>query len=133
MLNTASTQQSGYTSEDLSNGSSKDDLDMRWKDTLQSEAVQRVRKALVKKYVQLGRSSEYAEREVDEFLNDRERSQKFVEMRAFAVTSGDAFAWEDGVQLALAFFFGAMFHFMSNNEEVSYCVLSLAYIPVLYI
>ena len=119
ILNTASTQQPGYTSDDLSKGITEEDLDLRWQDTLKSEAVQRVRQALVKKYLQLGRSSEYAEREVDEFLSDRKRSQKFVEMRAFAVTSGESFTWEDGLQLAIAFLFGALFHIVStSNGEV---------------
>lgn len=97
----------------------ENELDIEWREhTLKTPAVKRVREALVKKYLQIGKSLEYAESEVDEFLNDRERSEKFVKMRAFAVTSRESFTWEDGVQLAIAFIFGAMMHMWSSPTEV---------------
>eukprot|EP00586_Coscinodiscus_wailesii_P019394 CAMPEP_0172501904 /NCGR_PEP_ID=MMETSP1066-20121228/154922_1 /TAXON_ID=671091 /ORGANISM="Coscinodiscus wailesii, Strain CCMP2513" /LENGTH=137 /DNA_ID=CAMNT_0013276953 /DNA_START=92 /DNA_END=502 /DNA_ORIENTATION=+ len=46
-----------------------------------SDQIQKVRQDLISKYLKLGRSRDYAEAEVDKFLNDPERSQQFLAMR----------------------------------------------------
>lgn len=78
-----------------------------WKQQLQSQEIQDVRKELVQKYTSLGRSVEYAEAEVDEFLSDRERSQQFLEMRRYAQAQADDLTPTGSVgQVGLAFFIG---------------------------
>eukprot|EP00816_Leptocylindrus_hargravesii_P004181 CAMPEP_0196804924 /NCGR_PEP_ID=MMETSP1362-20130617/4625_1 /TAXON_ID=163516 /ORGANISM="Leptocylindrus danicus, Strain CCMP1856" /LENGTH=190 /DNA_ID=CAMNT_0042177517 /DNA_START=49 /DNA_END=621 /DNA_ORIENTATION=+ len=97
-------------------GPTKEELDALWTQALTTDEVQLVRQELVAKYLQLGRSQEYAEREVDEFLSDRERSEKYLEMRAYAKGSaGSGFSTELVVQLGLAFFLG-----LGGNVAVKY-------------
>ncbi|GMH54850.1 hypothetical protein TrRE_jg6885 [Triparma retinervis] len=55
-----------------------------WVQRLASTEVEEVRIELIEKYLELGRTQEFAENEVDNFLNDRERSEKFLDMRRIA-------------------------------------------------
>lgn len=104
------------TSGDVAASPSKEELDALWTQGLTTDEVQQVRQELVAKYLQLGRSHEFAEREVDEFLSDRERSEKYLEMRAYAKGSaGAGFSTELVVQLGLAFFLG-----LGGNVAVKY-------------
>lgn len=90
----------------------------RWVAFVNSEEVRHLRENLVQKYVQLGRSLEYAETEVDEFLRDRKRSEKYIEMRSSVKKATESFTWEDGVQLSLAFLFGLLFDYFYHVEVV---------------
>jgi hypothetical protein len=56
-----------------------------WLQELQSEEVKKVRRELVQKYVGMGKSAEFAEREVDAFLSDPNKAQPFLEMRLTAL------------------------------------------------
>jgi len=64
-------------------------LDEEWRRRLRTSEVQNVRKELIKKYLAMGRTEDVAIREVDEFLNDRERSTPFLEMRHYAKVHQD--------------------------------------------
>uniref|UniRef100_A0A6U3RM51 Uncharacterized protein n=1 Tax=Ditylum brightwellii TaxID=49249 RepID=A0A6U3RM51_9STRA len=78
-----------------------------WALQLESAEVQEVRAELVQKYLSLGRTQEYAEREVDEFLSDPERSQQFLEMRRYAnAQAEELMGFEVWVQLFGAFALG---------------------------
>jgi len=80
-----------------------------WQIHLQSVEVQEVREQLVEKYLSLGRSQEYAESEVDNFLNDPNRSQKFLEMRRYAKSQQDAaMGFENILMYGGAFFLGLL-------------------------
>ena len=52
--------------------------------------LKEVRQQLIEKYLSLGRSQEYAEVEIDNFLNDPERSRKFLEMKKYVKSQKDA-------------------------------------------
>uniref|UniRef100_A0A7S2HA71 Uncharacterized protein n=1 Tax=Helicotheca tamesis TaxID=374047 RepID=A0A7S2HA71_9STRA len=74
---------------------------------LDSFEVQEVRAELIQKYISLGRTQEYAEREVDEFLSDPERSEQFLEMRRYAnAQAEELMGFEIWVQLFGAFALG---------------------------
>lgn len=88
---------------------------------------QEVRQQLIDKYLSLGRTQEYAEVEIDRFLNDPCRSQKFLEMRKYVKSQEDAsMGFENFLLYGCAFIFGllgdAIFkHLLSF--QVSYVVL----------
>ncbi len=68
-----------------------------------------MRQELVDKYLSLGRSQEYAEVEIDSFLNDPSRSQKFLEMRKYAKSQENAsMGFEDFVLYGCAFLVGLL-------------------------
>mmetsp|Transcript_276 Transcript_276/g.367 ORF Transcript_276/g.367 Transcript_276/m.367 type:complete len:165 (-) Transcript_276:270-764(-) len=80
-----------------------------WQVYLQSSEVQEVREQLIEKYLSLGRSQEYAEVEIDKFLNDPERSRKFLEMRKYVKSQKDAsMGFENFFLYGSAFFFGLL-------------------------
>lgn len=72
----------------------------------ESREMKTIRKELIEKYVSLGHSEDYAEREVNYFLEDSERSAQFVEMRRVAMRRGNDLGIEDFVQFAAAFVVG---------------------------
>ncbi len=45
---------------------------------------------MVQKYVAAGKTQEFAEQEVDKFLSDPERSEKYLEMRRYAKAQSEA-------------------------------------------
>mmetsp|Transcript_9158 Transcript_9158/g.13290 ORF Transcript_9158/g.13290 Transcript_9158/m.13290 type:complete len:181 (+) Transcript_9158:202-744(+) len=69
--------------------SNSEEPDGIWSEQLESQEFTEVREELVNKYLELGRSLEYAEAEVTEFLSDRDRSEKFIEMRRYAKAQAD--------------------------------------------
>ena len=70
---------------------------------------------LIDKYLELGRSKEFAENEVDNFLADRERSEKFLDMRRIAKEAEiGAFSPQVGLQLGLAFILGLVLNVISR-------------------
>lgn len=77
----------------------------RWMAQLQSTEVQQVRLEMVQKYVELGKTPEEAEIEVDKFLSDPEQSLQYLEMRRYA-KSQELVGPELLVQLAGAFALG---------------------------
>ena len=85
-----------------------------------------VREELIKKYLDLDRTREVAEKEVDSFLSDRARSEKFLEMRRIAKEAEiGAFTPVVGLQLASAFFIGLGFdvaskHWVSKEGDCSH-------------
>jgi len=84
---------------------------------------QEVREQLVEKYLSLGRSQEYAESEVDNFLNDPNRSQKFLEMRRYAKSQQDAaMGFENILMYGGAFFLGLLgdgiFKYFAAYKEI---------------
>lgn len=44
---------------------------------------------LIGKYLSAGKSQEYAEQEVDKFLSDPDRSEKYLDMRRYAKAQAD--------------------------------------------
>mmetsp|Transcript_3573 Transcript_3573/g.6086 ORF Transcript_3573/g.6086 Transcript_3573/m.6086 type:complete len:156 (-) Transcript_3573:209-676(-) len=64
------------------------------------EVNQEVREELIAKYMEMGKSRELAENEIDEFLQDPEQSRKYLEMRAYAQSQADLL----GPELYLQFF-----------------------------
>uniref|UniRef100_A0A7S2UB18 Uncharacterized protein n=1 Tax=Attheya septentrionalis TaxID=420275 RepID=A0A7S2UB18_9STRA len=104
---------SSMGSETSSSSSSKQE---QWRDQLQSKEVQRVREDLLRNFLRQGRSREYAEAEVDEFLNDPERSQPFLEMKRYAASQADdLLAPEPIFQCILAFFSGFALHYLLRS------------------
>ena len=73
---------------------------------LKSAEIQEVRQELLMKYVQLGKSPEDAEREVDNFLSDPEQSEQYLEMRRYAKAQADELGFELYLQLGGAFLIG---------------------------
>jgi hypothetical protein len=51
--------------------------------------LQEVRMELISKYLSAGKSQEYAEQEVDKFLSDPVRSEKYLDMRRYAKAQAD--------------------------------------------
>lgn len=86
-----------------------------WTARLNSAEVEEVRVELIDKYLELGRSKEFAENEVDNFLADRERSEKFLDMRRIAKEAEiGAFSPQVGLQLGLAFILGLVLNVISR-------------------
>jgi hypothetical protein len=59
--------------------------DKAWMEQIQSKEIQRVREELIQKFLAHGVTLDVAEKEVDNFLGDKNRSQNFVDMRKYAV------------------------------------------------
>jgi hypothetical protein len=81
------------------------DQDDLWLQQLETPQIQQVRSEMLAKYISLGKSSEQAEKEVDEFLHDRERAQPFVEMRQYAKRKFDDMGLEIVFQTSFIFLF----------------------------
>lgn len=81
---------------------------------LQSAEVQEVRNALISKYLQLGKSPKDAEREVDGFLSDSERSKQYLEMRRYAKAQADELGFELYLQLGGAILIGFAVNTLNN-------------------
>ena len=95
-----------------------------WQEYLQTREVQEVRQQLIDKYLSLGRTQEYAEVEIDRFLNDPSRSQKFLEMRKYVKSQEDAsMGFENFLLYGCAFIFGllgdAIFKHLLSFQEMS--------------
>ena len=74
-----------------------------------------IRQELVAKYVKLGHTPEYAQTEVNFFLEDPERSAQYVEMRRVAMARGNDLGIESFVQFAAAFLVGMAGSWMLNS------------------
>jgi hypothetical protein len=89
---------------------STDDVDKltekTWTEQLDNEVLTEVRLELVQKYLDQGVSQEVAEKEVDIFLQDQERSEKYLEMRMYAALQADDLGPGFGLQLLGGFLFG---------------------------
>ena len=79
----------------------------KWLLRLDSAEVAFVRNDLIERYTTAGHSREKAETEVDNFLRDRSRSEKFLDMRKMALEQ-EVGQWspELGLWLGLAFMAG---------------------------
>jgi hypothetical protein len=73
---------------------------------LDSELLTEVRLELVEKYLNQGFTQEVAEQEVDIFLQDKERSEKYLEMRMYAALQADDLGIGFGLQLFGGFLVG---------------------------
>lgn len=82
------------------------DAEAVWQEQLKSEEVQEVRRELIQKYLSMGIDRERAERDVDAFLSDREKSLQYLEMRRYAAAQADELGPDFLLQLLGAFFFG---------------------------
>ena len=72
-----------------------------------------IRQELIDKYLSLGRTYEYAETEIDEFLSDPSRSQKYLDMRKYVKSQQDAsMGFENFLFYAGAFVFGLLGDFI---------------------
>ena len=61
------------------------------------------------KYLSAGKSQDYAEQEVDKFLSDPDRSEKYLDMRRYAKAQANEFmGFESIVVVGGAFFLGMM-------------------------
>ena len=91
---------------------------------LKSAEIQEVRQELIMKYVQLGKSPEDAEREVDSFLSDPEQSEQYLEMRRYAKAQADELGFELYLQLGGAFLIGLAATVLPKyitTYQVSFC------------
>lgn len=71
--------------------------------------IKEVRFELVQKYVSAGKSTQYAEEEVDKFLSDPDRSEKYLEMRRYAKAQAEELmGFETVFIVGGAFFLGLM-------------------------
>lgn len=74
---------------------------------IDSHAIQEVKAELVAKYVAAGKSEEYAQQEVDKFLSDPDRSEKYLDMRRYAKAQADELmGFESIFVIGGAFFLG---------------------------
>eukprot|EP00584_Thalassiosira_punctigera_P021270 CAMPEP_0172552736 /NCGR_PEP_ID=MMETSP1067-20121228/47163_1 /TAXON_ID=265564 ORGANISM="Thalassiosira punctigera, Strain Tpunct2005C2" /NCGR_SAMPLE_ID=MMETSP1067 /ASSEMBLY_ACC=CAM_ASM_000444 /LENGTH=164 /DNA_ID=CAMNT_0013340787 /DNA_START=44 /DNA_END=538 /DNA_ORIENTATION=- len=73
-----------------------------------AQEMETIRKELIEKFITLGHAEDYASREVAHFLEDFERSAKYVEMRRIAMTRGNDLGIEEAVQFAGAFLVGTL-------------------------
>uniref|UniRef100_A0A7R9WNW6 Uncharacterized protein n=1 Tax=Craspedostauros australis TaxID=1486917 RepID=A0A7R9WNW6_9STRA len=76
-----------------------------WKEILDSKMMLEVRQELIQKYLDQGISAQEAEVEVDLFLSDQERSEKYLEMRAYSVAQAEA-GFETVLTLLAGFLIG---------------------------
>lgn len=90
----------------------------QWLQHLQSTEIQQVRCELVQKYVELGKTQEEAQVEVDRFLSDPEQSHPYLEMRRSA-KSQELVGPEFFVQLLGSFAVGWFAMAFANRMEVS--------------
>uniref|UniRef100_A0A7S2S5F0 Uncharacterized protein n=1 Tax=Eucampia antarctica TaxID=49252 RepID=A0A7S2S5F0_9STRA len=77
--------------------------------------VMEIRNELIEKYLSLGRSQEYAEAEVDEFLKDDKRSAKYLDLKRYARAEGSLMGFENVVQVGAVLFAGHMMSCWMNN------------------
>lgn len=91
------------TSYSLTESSSTTTINMEEYDIqhaqMSTEEVLEIRNELIQKYLSIGRSQEYAEAEVDEFLRDEKRSAKYFDMKRYARTEGGVMGFETAVQV----------------------------------
>jgi len=77
--------------------------------------VTEIRNELIEKYLSIGRTQEYAEAEVDEFLQDDTRSAKYLDLKRYSRAEGALMGFEDVVQFGAALLFG---HMMSDVMKI---------------
>eukprot|EP00559_Dactyliosolen_fragilissimus_P005062 CAMPEP_0184855122 /NCGR_PEP_ID=MMETSP0580-20130426/441_1 /TAXON_ID=1118495 /ORGANISM="Dactyliosolen fragilissimus" /LENGTH=170 /DNA_ID=CAMNT_0027349551 /DNA_START=75 /DNA_END=587 /DNA_ORIENTATION=+ len=124
---TPSTLSSTSTGDDTSSQSSNNNADgaesSEWIANLQSKEVDEVRQELIQRYITLGKSQEYAEKEVEEFLSDPERSEQFLEMRRYSKAQADELGFESVFQIGGAFILGLIgqvgFKLFSASQHVN--------------
>jgi chromosome segregation ATPase len=94
---------------------------LEWTMLLQSQEIQQVRRELIEKSISsLGKTRTEAEAEVDRFLEDREQSQPYLEMRRSA-QSQELVGPEFFVQLAGSFAVGWLtMAFANHGVDVSF-------------
>mmetsp|Transcript_32763 Transcript_32763/g.50832 ORF Transcript_32763/g.50832 Transcript_32763/m.50832 type:complete len:161 (+) Transcript_32763:148-630(+) len=73
---------------------------------LDETLLEEVRLELVQKYLAQGITQEEAEQEVDVFLADKDRSEKYLEMRMYAAAQADDLGLGLGLQLVGGFLIG---------------------------
>lgn len=74
----------------------------------QSAEIEEMKKELIAKYAEMGKSRELAEAELDEFFNDNEKSRKYLEMREYAQSQADLLGPELYLQFAGYFLLGVL-------------------------
>jgi hypothetical protein len=79
--------------------------ELSWSLQLDTKLMQEVRAELVQKYVDQGVSHTVAEQEVGVFLQDKDRSEKYLEMRAYAAAQADDLGMT-GLQIFAGFLVG---------------------------
>lgn len=94
------------------------EVDDQWLKQLQSTEIQQVRNEIVQKYVQLGKTLEEAQIDVDRFLADPEQSHPYLEMRRSA-KSQELVGPELFLQLAGSFAIGWFAMAFATRMEVS--------------
>ncbi len=94
------------------------EVDDQWLKQLQSTEIQQVRNEIVQKYVQLGKTLEEAQVDVDRFLADPEQSYPYLEMRRSA-KSQELVGPELFLQLAGSFAVGWFAMAFATRMEVS--------------
>ena len=78
-------------------------------DVLDSELVDEIREELLHKYLAQGISRDSAIREIDSFIQDKERSRKYMEMRAYASKAkGYDLGIGEGLNYVIAFLVGIL-------------------------
>ena len=75
-------------------------------DQLDNALLNEVRLELVQKYLDQGVPADVAEKEVDIFLQDKDRSEKYLEMRMYAAAQADDLGIGFGLQLFGGFLIG---------------------------
>jgi len=101
-----------YSSSSDSPSSPSSSSPDEWSERLSSLEVSEVRSELISKYLEIGRTREFAEGEVDTFLQDRERSEKFLDMRRIAKEAeiGEREGWSKETATQQAVLYLTTFH-----------------------
>jgi hypothetical protein len=99
----------GTTSPDATSDFASSDVDASSTSSteqLDDKLLEEVRLELVQKYLAQGITQEEAEKEVDVFLADKDRSEKYLEMRIYASAQADDLGFGLGLQLIGGFLIG---------------------------
>jgi len=73
---------------------------------IEQNEIDEVRQELIQRYLSFGKTMEHAEKEVDEFLSDPERSAQFMDMRHYARAQANDLGFESAFQIGGAFLIG---------------------------
>eukprot|EP00557_Chaetoceros_sp_GSL56_P002012 CAMPEP_0176495604 /NCGR_PEP_ID=MMETSP0200_2-20121128/10747_1 /TAXON_ID=947934 /ORGANISM="Chaetoceros sp., Strain GSL56" /LENGTH=177 /DNA_ID=CAMNT_0017893497 /DNA_START=560 /DNA_END=1093 /DNA_ORIENTATION=+ len=109
-------------SKNSDNSKNKEDTSSTSFDMREKE-MEEVRMELIAKYLSAGKSQEYAEQEVDKFLSDPDRSEKYLDMRRYAKAQADELmGFESIFVIGGAFLLGltgnVMLKYLSAYKEV---------------
>ena len=112
----------------VSSSTTKEDLSMKAvatqtssflnDESVDTEFLDEIREELISKYLDQGISRDSAIREIDSFLQDKSRSKKFMEMRAYASKAkGYDLGIGEGFNYVIAFLVGVVVVALHNSAN----------------